>query len=601
MNIKSIEVSNGLRINEVANVNIMNENVAKSNDKPMLRRKTTNHRNIHNDAKLRKQLQSTVKEKNYECSMCKHSYDTIDEADICCRDKVARVPRKRKHVTQKNKARSRGNIKWINDNASIVSHFGDEIISVLNKCLKVAGYDKRNNAFKREFGAVLFSKILVQKFGDNESKEREQKTINDERATSSKLPRENIMEKQSNIDNQIIIFNENLRNSDSNEEITESNIDLVDSDVDVRSSFEYNTRKKRIIEEEQLELVFDSESTPNQAKETDNLKSILDEKVVRNIDRLDMNVKNGKVLNGSNINDELHVFDEDLKYCDSNKKFPKIKLIPIDDSSDSTRGSFVYNRRNEEIFNEEDLECDDDLGLPKNPPQENENSMAILDENVEKSDDSSDENVTSSEVLNECLSKDLRKIFTNAESMKREQKKVNETKVRQREEINLMSDDSSTEHQSNRQKRKRDNFWQTYAHVLEGERKKFTITIRHFIIHYIMYYLFKELNLDNYKGKQLSKVMNSNFFRDTGVLKWFDNGESEFQNVCKAAKRNLREVDKKTSILLKCRNVTYSSSYDTTLLNALPIEELNELLFSNVSPDIIQYIATLRVPKDSRK
>ena len=54
------------------------------------------------------------------------------------------------------------------------------------------------------------------------------------------------MEKQSNIDNQIIIFNENLRNSDSNEEITESNIDLVDSDVDVRSSFEYNTRKKRI-------------------------------------------------------------------------------------------------------------------------------------------------------------------------------------------------------------------------------------------------------------------------------------------------------------------------------------------------------------------
>ena len=94
--------------------------------------------------------------------MCKHSYDTIDEADICCTDKVARVPRKRKHVTQKNKARSRGNIKWINDNASIVSHFGDEIISVLNNCLKVAGCDERNNAFKREFGAVLFSKILVQ-------------------------------------------------------------------------------------------------------------------------------------------------------------------------------------------------------------------------------------------------------------------------------------------------------------------------------------------------------------------------------------------------------------------------------------------------------
>ena len=95
--------------------------------------------------------------------------------------------------------------------------------------------------------------------------------------------------------------------------------------------------------------------------------------------------------------------------------------------------------------------------------------------------------------------------------------------------------------------------------------------------------------------------MNTNFFRDTEVLKWFNNSNIEFKSVCKAAKKNLRDVDKKTSILLKCRNVTYSSSYDTTLLNALPIEELNELLFSNVSPDIIQYIATLRVPKDSRK
>ena len=143
-------------------------------------------------------------------------------------------------------------------------------------------------------------------------------------------------------------------------------------------------------------------------------------------------------------------------------------------------------------------------------------------------------------------------------------------------------------------KKIRNNFWQTYMIDFKKNSLRFCMNLRHFLIHVMVYKKHGSLNLDNYAVESLTLILTSPEFEMLGLLTWFDEDEDEFKNVAKAAKKNCIDEIKRDQIISKCQGFTINKFFDITTFETMIFTDLNEILFSNSSPEIVQYISELR-------
>ena len=154
--------------------------------------------------------------------------------------------------------------------------------------------------------------------------------------------------------------------------------------------------------------------------------------------------------------------------------------------------------------------------------------------------------------------------------------------------------ESQTIPQSNPERKKRDNFWQKYSISFKSDSGSFSLNIRHFIIHYMIYKQFGDLNIGYYDSGHADIILDSELFQDLDALKWFSNKTKEFKSVCKAAKQNCGEFNKRSKILSKCQEMRLEQSYDTTTLHNISDEDLIKVLFSYASRNIIYYMIQIK-------
>lgn len=143
-------------------------------------------------------------------------------------------------------------------------------------------------------------------------------------------------------------------------------------------------------------------------------------------------------------------------------------------------------------------------------------------------------------------------------------------------------------------KKKRNNFWQTYMIHFTRDSLKFSMNLRHFIIHAMVYKKYGSLNLDNYDKESLTLILTSQEFEMLGLLTWFDDDEDEFRNVAKAAKKNCKHETKRDQIISKCQDFAVNKFFNITTFETMIPADLNHILFSNSSPEIVQYIFELK-------